>query len=72
MTPSVREQRIRQAAGQYRGIIRDIVAASLYPFAIDQSSHTPWKTEAERRQKLRNLAKLCYMAADEFMAARDE
>jgi hypothetical protein len=53
-------------------IVRDMVAASLYPFAIDQSSHTPWRTETERRAKLRMIAGLCYMAADEFMKARDD
>jgi hypothetical protein len=52
--------------------LRDMVAASLYPFAIDQASHIPWRTEAERRTKLRDLARMCYMAADEFMKARDE
>lgn len=52
--------------------LRDMVAASLYPFAIDQSSRSPWTTESERRKKLRDIAKLCYMAADEFIQARDE
>jgi hypothetical protein len=59
-------------ANRYRGIVRDMVAASLYPFAIDQASQYPWKTEKERREKLRKIASMCYMAADEFMKARDE
>jgi hypothetical protein len=68
-----RKQEMETAATTIKtSIVRDIVAASLYPFAIDQSSETPWKTETERRKKLRDLAKICYMAADEFMKARDE
>jgi hypothetical protein len=58
-------------ANRYRGLVRDMVAASLYPFAIDQASHHPWKTEKERKAKLRKIASMCYMAADEFMKARD-
>lgn len=53
-------------------IVRDMVAASLYPFAIHQNSDEPWRTEEGRRKKLRDLAKLCYMAADEFIKVRDK
>ena len=52
--------------------LRDHVAAALYPFAIDQYSKTQfhWTDEAGRRKHLRDLAKICYMAADEFVKAR--
>ena len=56
------------------GPIRDMVAASLFPFAIDQSSRErpAWRTDAERRARIRDIARICFDAADKFIKVRNE